>query len=58
MTYDLHSVDQSNDIKNIRHDLMLNEYPKEFIDSVMKPSARNRPSSDAVYQGTGIIPYV
>jgi hypothetical protein len=44
-------------IKNIRHDLMLNEYPKEFTDSVIKPSIRNRPSSDTIYQCTVIIPY-
>jgi hypothetical protein len=37
---------------------MLNEYPKEFVDSVMKPSTRNPPSSDTTYQGTVIIPYV
>jgi hypothetical protein len=37
---------------------MLSEYPKEFVDSVMKPSARNRPSTDTVYQGTVVIPYV
>jgi hypothetical protein len=36
---------------------MLSEYPKEFVDSVMKPSARNRPSSDRVYQGTVVISY-
>jgi hypothetical protein len=35
-----------NKIKNIRLDLMLNEYRKEFIDSVMKPSRSNHPSSD------------
>jgi hypothetical protein len=26
-----------NETKTIRHDLMLNEYPKEFVESVMKP---------------------
>jgi hypothetical protein len=48
----------NNEIKNIRQDLMLNEYPKEFVESVMKPLATNRPSSDTIYQGTVIIPYV
>jgi hypothetical protein len=48
--------DFKNEIKNIRHDLMLNEYPKLFADSVMKPLARNHPSSDTVYQCTVIIP--
>jgi hypothetical protein len=38
--------DFNNKIKNIRHDLVLNEYPEEFVDSVMKPSTRNYPSSD------------
>ncbi|PNF14940.1 hypothetical protein B7P43_G01557, partial [Cryptotermes secundus] len=28
------------------------------LDSVMKPSARNRPSSDRTYRGTVVIPYV
>jgi hypothetical protein len=42
----------------MRHDLMLNEYPKEFANSAMKPLAINRPTSDRVYQGTVIIPYV
>jgi hypothetical protein len=37
---------------------MLNKYLKEFVDYVMKPSTRNRPSSDTIYQGTVIIPYV
>jgi hypothetical protein len=37
---------------------MLNGYPKEFVDFVMNPSTRNRPSSDTKYQGTVIIPYV
>jgi hypothetical protein len=37
---------------------MLNEYPKEVVDSVMKPSANNCPSSDTEYQGTVVIPYV
>jgi hypothetical protein len=37
---------------------MLNEYPKEFVDSVMKPLVRNHPTSDTVYQGTVVIPYV
>jgi hypothetical protein len=49
--------DFNNKIKNIRHDLMFNEYPKEFGDSVMKPLRRNRPSSDTIFQGTVIIPY-
>jgi hypothetical protein len=35
------------------------EYPKEVVDSIMKPPARNCPSSDTpVYQGTVIIPYI
>jgi hypothetical protein len=37
---------------------MLNEYPKESVDSIMKPWARNRTTSDTVYQGTVVIPYV
>jgi hypothetical protein len=34
----------NNEIKNIRHDLMLSEYPEEFVEFVMKPSRSNRPS--------------
>jgi hypothetical protein len=50
--------DFNNEIKNISHDLMLNEYPQEFADSVMKPSRSNRPSSDTIYHDTVIVPYV
>jgi hypothetical protein len=48
--------DFNNEIKAI-HDLMLSKYPNEFVDSIMKPSARNHPTSDTVYQGTVVIPY-
>jgi hypothetical protein len=37
---------------------MFSGYPRAFLDSVMKPSTRNRPSSDTIYQGTVTIPYV
>jgi hypothetical protein len=37
---------------------MLNQYPKEYVDSVIQPKARNRRSPDTVYQGTVVIPYV
>jgi hypothetical protein len=50
--------DFNNEIKNIRHDLMLNEYPKEFVHSIIKPSRSNRPSLDIIFWGTVIIPYV
>jgi hypothetical protein len=50
--------DFSIEIKTIRHDLMLSEYPEEFVDSIIKTSTRNRPSPDTVYQGTVVIPYV
>lgn len=49
--------DLSKEIKNIRHDLMPNEYPQEFDDSIIKPSRSNRPS-DKTCQGAVIIPYV
>jgi hypothetical protein len=45
-------------MKTIRHDLMLSEYPEEFVDSIIKTSTRNRPSPDTAYQGTVVIPYV
>jgi hypothetical protein len=50
--------DFNNEITDIRHDLMLNEFLEEFTDSVMKPSRSNCPSSDTEYLGTVIIPYV
>jgi hypothetical protein len=37
---------------------MLNEYPQEFIDSIIKPSRSNRPSSDTIYQGMVTVTYV
>jgi hypothetical protein len=37
---------------------MLNEYNKEVVDSVVKPSVRNCPSSDTVYESTLVIAYV
>jgi hypothetical protein len=36
---------------------MLNEYPQEFVDSIVKQLRSNCPS-DKVYQGTVIIPYI
>jgi hypothetical protein len=40
------------------YDLMLNEYPQEIVDSIMKTSRSNRLSSDTIYQDTVIIRYV
>jgi hypothetical protein len=37
---------------------MLNEYPQEFVDFIMKPLRSNHPYSDTIYQGTVSIPYV
>jgi hypothetical protein len=50
--------DFNNEVKNIGHNLMFNEYPQQFADSVMKPSRSNCPSSDTIDQGTVTIPYV
>jgi hypothetical protein len=50
--------DFNKEIRNIIHNLMLNEYPQEFVDSIMKLSRSNSPSSDTVYQDTVVIPYV
>jgi hypothetical protein len=50
--------DLNKEFKNIRHDLIQNEYPQKFVDSIMKPSRSNRPASDTIYQDTVIIPYV
>jgi hypothetical protein len=38
--------DFSKEIKYIRHDPILNKYPQEFVDSVIKPGRSNRPSLD------------
>jgi hypothetical protein len=40
---------------------MLNEFTQEFVESIMKPSGDNRPSSDkidTIHQATVVIPYV
>jgi hypothetical protein len=47
-----------NKLKTINHDLMISEYPKECVDFVMKTTVRNRCTSDTVYHGTVVIPYV
>jgi hypothetical protein len=44
-------------IVNIRHDLILNKYLQEFINSIIKPGRSNHPS-DIIYDGTVIFPYV
>jgi hypothetical protein len=49
--------DFSKEIKYIRHDLMLNEYPQEFVGLIMKPSKSSH-RSNTVCQGMVIIPYV
>jgi hypothetical protein len=49
--------DFNREIKNIRLDLILDEYPQEFVDSIMKPVRSNHPS-DTIYHGMVIIPYV
>jgi hypothetical protein len=36
--------DFDREIKNIRHDLIPNEYPQEFVDTIMKPRGSNCPS--------------
>jgi hypothetical protein len=41
--------DCNREIRNIRHNLILKEYPQEFVDFIMKPGRSNRPSSDAIY---------
>jgi hypothetical protein len=45
-------------IINIRYDLMVSEYPQEFVHSIMKLSRSNHLSSNTIYQGAVIIPYV
>jgi hypothetical protein len=50
--------DFNNEIKNISYYGMLNGYPQEFVDSIMKPSRSERPPSYTIHQGTVIIPYI
>jgi hypothetical protein len=50
--------DFKREINNIRDNIMLNEHPQEFVHSIMEPGRCNRPSSDTIYHGTVIIPYV
>jgi hypothetical protein len=45
-------------VKKMKYDLILNEYPQEFVDSIMKPSRINHPFSYTIYQGTAIIPFI
>jgi hypothetical protein len=40
--------DFNKEVKNIRHDLILNECPQEFVDSKMKPARSNHLSSDNI----------
>jgi hypothetical protein len=47
--------DFNKEIKNIRRDRILNEYPQEFVDSIIKPGRSNRPFSDRTYHGTVTI---
>jgi hypothetical protein len=49
--------DFNKEINNIRYDLMLNKYPQQFVDSIMKPSRCNGPSSETIYQCTDFSPY-
>jgi hypothetical protein len=46
------------EIKNTKHDLVLNEYPQEFTDSIMKPGRRDGASLDRLYHSTILIPYI
>jgi hypothetical protein len=49
--------DFNREIKNIRYDLVLDEYPQEFTDSIIKPSRSNCPSC-TIYQAMVIIPFI
>jgi hypothetical protein len=40
------------------YDLMLSEYPQEFISFTLKPSRSSHHSPETTYQSTAIIPYV
>jgi hypothetical protein len=41
--------DFNKEIRNIRHDVMLNENPQEFLGPIMNPSRSNHPFSDITY---------
>jgi hypothetical protein len=46
------------EIRKMGHDLMHNEYPQEFVDSIRKPERSNFPPSDRIFHDIVIIPYV
>jgi hypothetical protein len=48
--------DFNKEIENTRHDLMLDEYPQEFV-NCMKQTRNSCSSSDAALQDAVIIPY-
>jgi hypothetical protein len=50
--------DFNKEIKIIRNGLILNEYPQEFVYSIVKPLRSNHPSSETIHQGTATIPYI
>jgi hypothetical protein len=50
--------DFNKEIKNIRRDIILNEYPQGFVDSVKKPLRSNCRSSDTIYRDTVTISHV
>jgi hypothetical protein len=50
--------DSEKEIKNIRCDLMLIEYPQEFITSILKPSRNSHHSSETASQSIVIFSYV
>jgi hypothetical protein len=48
--------DFNKEIKNVKHDRILYEYPQESVDSIIKPARSNGPSSDIIYLDIIIIP--
>jgi hypothetical protein len=40
--------DFSREIKTVKYDLMLNEYPQHIIDSIAKPRRSNHPSGGTI----------
>jgi hypothetical protein len=49
--------DFSREIEEIKHCVILNKYPQNFTDSIMKPGRSNHPS-DRLNHGTVIIPHI
>jgi hypothetical protein len=48
-----------NEVKKIKHELVLSGYPSVSVDSIINgPTTRSRPDTDITPLGTVVIPYI